>query len=257
MLARNESVELLKQAKNHAVSILTGSRQVGKSTLMRMLRDELALASEYYDLENPRHLALFEEGYTSFMRQNRGKLVFIDEFQYCKNISSVFKAVYDLAPEIKIYASGSSSFEIQAHLKESLAGRKLERVIYPLSFSEWLTQFRPAGLRADQGAIKEQFAFRELKKSIDIRYSLYYWRTTSGNEVDFVLEKDREYLPIEVKSPWLSGKTPPGIRHFFDYYPETRAAVVLYDGPEVSRTEDGRRLFFLPLYKACRIPGLL
>jgi predicted AAA+ superfamily ATPase len=411
MIVRSESVELLKQAKNHAVSILTGSRQVGKSTLMRMLRDDLALASEYYDLENPRHLALFDEGYTSFMRQNRGKLVFIDEFQYCKNISSVFKAVYDLAPEIKIYASGSSSLEIQAHLKESLAGRKLERVIYPLSFSEWLTQFRPAlppvpaagtaapvdeeeeyrrrlddfllfgampglthleseiekreylagiyqtyiakdiksflkdesvpafnkmisylalnnggqlnkntlatisgvssrqidrhievlagtyvislvrplsrnkgkelvktpkfyfydqgvlnaiiqdfrpaRLRADQGAIKEQFAYWELKKSIDIRHSLYYWRTTSGNEVDFVLEKDRVYLPIEVKSSWPSGKTPAGIRHFFDYYPETRVAVVLYDGPEVSRTEDGRRLFFVPLYKACRIPGLL
>lgn len=93
----DESVQLLKQAKNHAVSILTGSRQVGKSTLMRMLRDELALPSEYYDLENPRHLALFEEGYSSFKRQNKEKLVFIDEFQYCEGIFSVFKAVYDLA----------------------------------------------------------------------------------------------------------------------------------------------------------------
>jgi predicted AAA+ superfamily ATPase len=32
---------------------------------------------------------------------------------------------------------------MQSHLKESIAGRKIERVIYPLTFSEWLTQFEP------------------------------------------------------------------------------------------------------------------
>jgi hypothetical protein len=373
-----------------------------------MIREKLGLPSEYYNLENPLHLALFNDGYTSFMRQNAAKLVFIDEFQYCKDISSVFKAVYDLNPEIKIYASGSSSLEIQTHLKESLAGRKLERVIHPLSFSEWLTQFSPAippvetispvdieeeygkrlvdflrfgampglthleteiekreyisgiyqtyiakdiksflkdesvlafnkmisylalnnggllnknslaavsgvsskqidrhieilagtyvisllkplsrnkgkelvktpkfyfydqgvlngivqdfrltRLRPDLRAINEQFAYWELRKNTDIRYEIKYWRTADGKEVDFVLEKDREYLPVEVKTSWPSGKVPSGIRHFWDYYPETRRAVVLYEGSELTRSEDGRMVFFVPLYKACRVPSLL
>ncbi len=143
MIPRSCHEELVRQAKNHAVSILIGSRQVGKSTLMRMLRDSLPGTSEYFDLENPAHLALFNEGYTSFIRQVKSRLIFIDEFQYCPNISSVFKAIYDLNPELKVYASGSSSLEIQKHLKESLAGRKLERIVYPLSFSEWLRQFDP------------------------------------------------------------------------------------------------------------------
>jgi predicted AAA+ superfamily ATPase len=376
-----------------------------------MLRDELDLPSSYYNLENPQHLNLFNDGYTSFSRQNRAKLVFIDEFQYCKNISSVFKAIYDLEPDTKVYASGSSSLEIQAHLKESLAGRKLERIIYPLSFAEWLRQFsptppeipplgeavpidtaeeykkrledflrfgampglcgldaeldkreylagiyqayiakdiksflkdesvlafnkmisylalnnggqlnkdrlatisgvssrqvdrdldilagtyvvalvkplsqnkgkeltktpkfylydqgvlnaiiqdfRPSTRRPDQGAINEQFAYWELRKSIDIRYAIKYWRTADGKEVDFVLEKDREYLPIEVKSSWLEGKIPPGIARFFAFYPETRVAAVLYDGPYLVRVEEGRAIHFVPSYQTCKLPYLL
>jgi len=133
MIPRKDGPDLVRHASSHAISVLIGSRQVGKSTLMRMLREGLALPSESYDLENPLHLALFNEGYTSFIRQVREKLLFIDEFQYCRGISSVFKAIHDLRPEIKIYASGSSSLEIQAHLNESLVGRKRETIIYPLT----------------------------------------------------------------------------------------------------------------------------
>jgi len=113
---------------------------VGKSTLLGMIRERLAQPSEMFNLENPLHLALFNEGYTSFIRTIRTNTIFIDEFQYCKDISSVFKAVYDLNPQVKIYATGSSSMEIQAHLKESLAGRKLETILYPLTYGEWLSR---------------------------------------------------------------------------------------------------------------------
>ncbi len=81
-----------------------------------------------------------QDGYNSFILQTgkQKQTVFIDEFHYYKNITSVFKAVYDLNPQIKIYATGSSSLEIHKHLKESLAGRKFETNLYSFSFSEWL-----------------------------------------------------------------------------------------------------------------------
>ena len=411
MIPRKECEPLVRQADNHAISVLIGSRQVGKSTLMRMIQEELGRASAWYNLENPLHLTLFNEGYASFIRENREKLVFIDEFQYCPNISSIFKAVYDLNPEIKIYASGSSSLEIQAHLKESLAGRKLERVIFPLSFSEWLSgregrlaaiapvveptriddgeayrsafdeflrfgampgltpfsgeieireylqgiyqtyiakdiksflkdesvlsfnkliswlalnngsqlnkhslsaiagvssrqidrylevlqgtfvlalvsplfsnrgkelvkthkfyfydqgvanaicqDFRHPALRPDIGALHEQFVYWELRKAMDVRYSLKYWRTQDGKEVDFVIEKDRAFLPVEVKSGWKRDKIPPGMLAFFASYPESKSGVVLYDGPESSVSVDGRTVFFAPLFKASRVFDLL
>lgn len=411
MIPRKETANLVEQAGKHTLSILLGSRQVGKSTLLGMIQAELGLPADVYNLENPLHLALFNEGYTSFIRQVHHTLVFIDEFQYCKDISSVFKAIFDLNPDIKVYASGSSSLEIQAHLKESLAGRKRETIIYPLSFAEWLAgmepelarlpgagettrvddlaayrnhldtflrygampgivtmtdeierreylsgiyrtyiakdiksflndesvlsfnkmiswlslnngselnknnlsvvagvsarqvdryldvlqgtfvlalvpplstnkskelvrtnkyylydqgvinaivqDFRPAAQRPDAGMIREAFVYWELRKTVDIRYSIRYWRTADGKEVDFVLERDRALLPVEVKSSWKTGKLPPGIKHFFTYYPETRAAVVLYDGAEAMVEYEGRRIYFEPLYKASRIPALL
>jgi len=411
MIPRKDTAKLIEQAGKRTLSILLGSCQVGKSTLLGMIQEGLGLPADVYNLENPLHLALFNEGYTSFIRQVRHPLVFIDEFQYCKNISSVFKAIFDLNPHIKVYASGSSSLEIQAHLKESLVGRKSETIIYPLTYAEWLTgtepdlarlplageatrvdamagyrkhldtflrfgampgivnlsdeiekreylfgiyrtyiakdiksflndesvisfnkmiswlslnngsqlnknnlsvvagvsarqvdryldvlqgtyvlalvpplstnkgkelvrinkyylydqgvinaivqDFRPTAQRPDAGMIREAFVYWELRKTVDIRYSIHYWRTADGKEVDFVLERDRAFLPIEVKSNWKTGKLPPGIRHFFRFYPETRVAVVLYDGPEAMVEDEGRRVYFEPLYKASRIPALL
>ena len=113
MIPRKDLNALVRQAKNNAISILTGARHVGKSTLLDMVKKQLGQPSETYNLKNPLHLALFNEGYTSFIRQIRSKIVFIDKFQYCKDISSIFKAVHDLNPDIKIYASGSSSLEIK------------------------------------------------------------------------------------------------------------------------------------------------
>ena len=395
---------MVSQSKDNAISILIGARQVGKSTLLGMVKQQLAQPSETYNLENPLHLALFNEGYTSFIRQVRSKIVFIDEFQYCKDISSIFKAVHDLNPDIKIYASGSSSLEIQAHLRESLAGRKREKILYPLSYAEWLfgedpslatiapltdistvdeleahrsfvanfirfggmpgllsiqnelekreylfgiyqtyiakdiksflrdesvlsfnkmiswlalnnggqlnkstlsnvagissrqierylevlqgtfvlallppltnnkgkelsktpkyylydqgiinsiiQDFRPLDARQDSGLMREQFVFWELKKNMDIRFSLNYWRTTDGKEVDFVLQKDAELLPIEVKSSWKPGKLPPGLRSFLRLYPETQKAAVLYDGPEHIVSSGSCTIQFSPLHKA-------
>ena len=66
----------------------------------------------------------------------RSEIVFIDEFQYVRNISKIFKAIFDSKKKIKIICSGSSSLEIHKHLKESLAGRKFLYRIYPLEYAE-------------------------------------------------------------------------------------------------------------------------
>ncbi len=50
--------------------------------------------------------------------------------------------------------------------------------------------------RADMGGMYENFIFSELVKK---NFSPKYWRTKSKAEVDFILEKGREVVPIEVK----------------------------------------------------------
>jgi len=50
-----------------------------------------------------------------------------------------------------------------------------------------------------KGALAEQFVLQELKAYFDQK--LYYWTSESGgNEVDFLIQKDNEFIPIEVKA---------------------------------------------------------
>lgn len=123
------------------INIFLGPRQVGKTTLLRSLEDHchtLGISTVFFDLEQPQTLAEFNCSDTEIIQklQSRGKVVFIDEFQYIQNASRIFKAIYDSRSKIKLICSGSSSLEIHKHLKESLAGRRLLFRIYPLQYSE-------------------------------------------------------------------------------------------------------------------------
>ncbi|BCO09729.1 ATPase [Desulfolithobacter dissulfuricans] len=61
---------------------------------------------------------------------------------------------------------------------------------------------------------------------------LFYWRTKSGVEVDFVLYGEKEFYAIEVKnSTRVQGKMLRGLRSFCEDYPEA-TPVLLYRGRE-------------------------
>ena len=172
--------------------------------------------------------------------------------------------------------SGVSSRQIDRYL-EVLQGTFVVSLVPPLSSNKGkelvktnkfyfyyqgvvntiVQDFRPLDARPDSGMLREAFVFWELKKHIDVRHSLKYWRTADGSEVDFVLEKDRELLPIEVKSSWKPGKIPSGLSTFWRYYPEAKSGIVLYDGPEMTCAHEGHEVHFAPLYKAGRVVEVL
>ncbi len=133
--------ELQAELSRPEILILLGPRQVGKTTLLRELERHAAktgLKTSFFDLEQPQVLAEFnrsDKEIAEVIRQS-GDIVFIDEFQYLRNVSRIFKAVYDSSAKVKIICSGSSSLEIHKHLKESLAGRRFLYKIYPLEYSE-------------------------------------------------------------------------------------------------------------------------
>jgi len=133
---------LWSEHSHRGISIVLGARQVGKSTLLRQLEAkarEEGFPTAFFDLEQPRDLKELSGSDEALIRGlvRKARIVFIDEFHYLRNASKIFKAVYDSGKRIKIYASGSSSLEIHKHLKESLAGRFIKTMIYPLSLNEW------------------------------------------------------------------------------------------------------------------------
>ncbi|MCD6149811.1 ATP-binding protein [bacterium] len=126
--------------------VLSGARQVGKTSLLLMLKDFLekkGSACHYFNLENPEHLKLLNKHpFNIFELAPEGKSkqhIFIDEIQYLDDPSKFLKLLYDEKKDkVKIIASGSSSFYIDKKFKDSLAGRKFLFEIYPLNFNELL-----------------------------------------------------------------------------------------------------------------------
>jgi len=75
----------------------------------------------------------------------------------------------------------------------------------------------------------ETSVFSTLRKNIEIE-SLHYWRTSKGQEVDFVIASGKDIIPIEIKA--RSPHTlPSGLRYFLRAYSlEEGVCVVLDEG---------------------------
>jgi hypothetical protein len=135
------------------VIVLHGARQVGKTSIMMYLMDEMEKKQGnkdnifYFDLELKKYLDLLNEGHEALYKyleatgldSEKRAFVFIDEIQYLENPSNLLKLFHDYYSEkIKLIVSGSSSFEIKKKFKNSLVGRTINFEIWPLDFEEFL-----------------------------------------------------------------------------------------------------------------------
>lgn len=87
----------------------------------------------------------------------------------------------------------------------------------------------PDGAHLENVVLHDLLAWRDARLD---RVELYYWRTTTGEEVDFVIESAGRLLPIEIKSsarPRLADAA--GLRSFrSEYGPRARRGLLLHDG---------------------------
>lgn len=365
MIKRNILNKLQQELTQPEILILLGPRQVGKTTLLRMLENyasQEGLKAVFFDLEQPQVLADFNcsDKEIGLLICQSGEVVFIDEFQYVRNISKILKAIFDSKKKVKIICSGSSSLEIHRHLKESLAGRRFLYRIFPLEYTEiknnnpdytfedylrfggmpglthtnsperkqqilnellgsyilkdvkslvkeenirafnhllyllaenqgstisvhslsrevglsskainryldileqtyvnyriysyskklgnelkkscktylydlgvrnmLLKDFSDIANRPDKGVILESFVFLKLQAMLSPNMEIKFWRTKDGEEVDFIILKDRKPIPIEVKSKITSLETPSGLKRFLNRYPTVELAYIV------------------------------
>ncbi len=85
-----------------------------------------------------------------------------------------------------------------------------------------LNNFSDFSIRADQGAIAENFVLRELISNFP-GWEIKMWRTTGRAEVDFLLIRAEELLPVEVRMGARLGR---GFYSFLERYKPDRALVV-------------------------------
>jgi uncharacterized protein len=120
------------------IILLLGARQVGKSTLIKMLPPCNRYPTLWLDGENADVHQLFENANSERLKQITGghKIVVIDEAQKIENIGSILKLFADYLKDVQVIASGSSAFELRNSLNEPLTGRKFEYSLFPMSFVE-------------------------------------------------------------------------------------------------------------------------
>ncbi len=138
LLIRNLSL-LEKTVNFNKVLILYGARQVGKTTLVK----EVLKKSAKKVLEiNADQIAYLEVLSSRDFQKLKGlvsgyELLFIDEAQRIPDIGINLKILHDNLPELKILATGSSSFDLANRVKEPLTGRTWTYRLYPVSMAEW------------------------------------------------------------------------------------------------------------------------
>ncbi len=141
-IERNITEYLKNVVNNSPVTIVTGSRQVGKSTLLRRVFNDYTYVS-FDDIEI---LELARTDVKAFFKKYNSPLI-IDEFQYEPNILHEIKIKVDnlkydkLTRNIKnenlhFILTGSQRFETMRNVKESLAGRVSIINLYGLSSRE-------------------------------------------------------------------------------------------------------------------------
>lgn len=90
-----------------------------------------------------------------------------------------------------------------------------------------LENFQDLSFRTDLGQIVENAVFSQFKFNKENEYLIKYWRTLGKAEVDFILEKKQEVIPIEIKySLFKTPKISRGFRSFISEYKPARAVVL-------------------------------
>lgn len=123
--------------------IILGARQVGKTTLLKMLMSKYNDSSIYLNCDEP-DIRIKLTNVTSTELKNlvgNNKLVFIDEAQRVNNIGITLKLFVDNLPECQVVATGSSALELSNEINEPLTGRIFEFRISPLSIEELSIHF--------------------------------------------------------------------------------------------------------------------
>lgn len=177
------------------IIVLLGSRQVGKTTLLKMIQNFLDSENKetlFIDLEDNAFFEVCNKGakeLASYLTMKgigtSGLLyLFIDEIQYLDNPSSFLKILHDhYGEKYKVFVSGSSTFRIKSKFKDSLVGRTLDFNLFPLNFSEFL----------EFNELKYNLALEGVPQSINMEMLQYYKSfLSSGGYPAIVLEKVKE-----------------------------------------------------------------
>ncbi len=188
MINRKAELKTLQYLlKTFPVVGIIGARQVGKTTLAKMLAKTLKIQITYFDLENPADLARLSDPMLA-LKDVKG-LVIIDEVQRLPDLFSVIRVLVDrTSVKTRFLILGSASPELLKQSSESLAGRITYHELKGFSLEEvGIEKYKQLWLR---GGLPRSFLARSTKESAE-------WRRAF---IKTFLERDLPQLGINIQS---------------------------------------------------------
>jgi predicted AAA+ superfamily ATPase len=226
-LPRLVSAALSERMRVMPAVVVTGARQTGKSTLAEQLVPGARRCATLDDLDvldaARRDPEVLVGGSTP---------VTLDEVQREPELLRAVKRAIDRDRKPgRFLLTGSANLLLMRQVSESLAGRASywgdTGVAMQLAETE-----EPGGAHMENLVLHDLLAWRDARIE---HAELGYWRTSIGEEVDFVIEAGGKLLPIEVKStarPRIGDAA--HLRTFHaEYGKKARAGLLLHTGDAI------------------------
>lgn len=183
-IQRELEKEIKSFLKRREILAIVGARQVGKTTLLSHLFEQLKKKEKkiaFLTFEREKDLTLFEniEDFKDYYKDY--KILIIDEFHYAKEGGKKLKYLFDTT-KTKFIISGSSSLELSFETGKYLVGRMFKFLLYPFSFREFLLA-------------RDKNLFKILNNRLPDPFSKIDYKKIPGKEINTRLEKYfEEYL---------------------------------------------------------------
>lgn len=208
--------------RNKAI-IVVGPRQVGKTTLLRMLVADTQRKVLMWNCDEPDVRRKLAEPTSTELRAEIGDadLILIDEAQRVKNIGITLKLIIDNFPEKQLVVTGSSAIELSNSINEPLTGRKYEYAMYPFSAEELINEF---GAQDERRMLERRLVYGSYPEVVN----------NAGEEREVLTDLVGSYLYKDIFS-FQDVRKPEVIEQLLQ-------ALALQVGSEVSFNELGRLL---------------
>ncbi|MCL2630525.1 MAG: ATP-binding protein [Firmicutes bacterium] len=192
-----------RQKKRKAVLIITGPRQVGKTTILKHIMPDI----KYITLDDPMLKTVATEDAFAFLAQNKPPVI-IDEVQKAPSLFEYVKIAVDSEEKTAQYFfTGSHSFNLMKGVTESLAGRAgIIRMLglsgRELSGVSYREPFKPTAGHIE--AMRESEATFDYNETINIIHKgafpeLYKLETDLKDWKDYYASYLQSYLEKDIK----------------------------------------------------------
>ncbi|HOM78132.1 MAG TPA: ATP-binding protein [bacterium] len=210
MIKRSIIPHLLDHLEKKEISLISGPRQSGKTTVLLFIKDFIEKNGKKclylnLDIESDKRFFTSQQQLLDKISLEVGSeraYIFIDEIQRKEDAGIFLKGIYDMNLPYKFIVSGSGSVELKEKIHESLAGRKRLFELSTLSFEEFVnykTDYRYESKLEDFFSLERERALLFLKEYLNFGgYPRVVLEETLEEKTKIIAELYQSYIERDI-----------------------------------------------------------